>query len=259
VTEVQKRWVLITGGTGKVGSQLVRALLLDGWCVAFTSARAETGAKLVASLTAELPSAVERLVGVVSDFSKQTAAVDLIETLREQGIMPAALVNNARSIETLRLGPDGRPTHEQWLLEFQIAVIIAHDLTIGLANEADAQLSVVVNVSSMYGVVAANPNLYAEGQLSSPIHYNVAKAALIHLTKELAVRLRPKVRVNALSLGGIEGRVDTDFKERYAMLCPAGKMLSEVDVIGPIRFLLSQDAASLVGANIPADGGWTIW
>ena len=57
----------------------------------------------------------------------------------------------------------------------------------------------------MYGIVPPNPNLYKKGESGTPIHYGVAKAALIHLTKELAIRLSDKqVRVNSISYGGVE-------------------------------------------------------
>jgi hypothetical protein len=129
-----------------------------------------------------------------------------------------------------------------------------------LTLQKGSRLRSVVNIGSQYGVVAANPSLYAEQDKGSPIHYGVAKAALIQLTRELAVRLAArKVRVNCLSLGGIEGRVDERFKERYARLCPQGRMLTDSDLTGPVEFLASDASAGMTGHNLVVDGGWTAW
>ncbi len=93
-----------------------------------------------------------------------------------------------------------------------------------------------------------------------PVNYLAAKAAHIHLTHDLAVRLAKKnVRVNCISYGGIEGRVDEAFKERYAQMCPSGRMLNDSDLAGPVMFLLSEAASGVTGHNLVADGGWSLW
>ena len=67
----------------------------------------------------------------------------------------------------------------------------------------------------MYGVVVPNRNLYKDKYKSSSIFYGISKAAQIHLTKELAVRLsQDNIRVNSVSFGGIEGRVSSNFKKK---------------------------------------------
>ena len=111
----------------------------------------------------------------------------------------------------------------------------------------------------MYGVVAPTPSLYDNFEESSAVHYGVSKAAQIHLTKELAVRLAPKIRVNCVSFGGIKGRTDENFENRYKNLTPLQRMLEEEDVVGPIDFLVSDNSTNMTGQNIKVDGGWTIW
>ena len=112
----------------------------------------------------------------------------------------------------------------------------------------------------MYGSVAANPALYEGDSAQSPIQYGLAKAGLHHLTKELSVRFaKDNIRVNCIAFGGVEGRSHSDFKSRYAMLSPMGRMLREEEVIGPLEFLITTASSSITGHTIAADGGWTVW
>ena len=80
------------------------------------------------------------------------------------------------------------------------------------------------------------------------------------MTKELAVRFaKDGIRVNCIAFGGIDGRVDKNFKDRYSKLTPMGRMLKEEDILGPVDFLLSETSSSITGEVLAADGGWTIW
>ena len=135
-----------------------------------------------------------------------------------------------------------------------------YELSMELFNTQPNELRTITNIGSQYGVVAANPALYEDYPKQSPIQYSVAKAALIHLTKELAVRFSDfDIRVNCIAYGGVSGRVDDSFEARYAKLTPSGRMLSESDLVGPLDFLVSESCKAINGQTIQADGGWTLW
>jgi NAD(P)-dependent dehydrogenase (short-subunit alcohol dehydrogenase family) len=92
------------------------------------------------------------------------------------------------------------------------------------------------------------------------LHYGVSKAGLGHLTKELAVRFADQdIRVNCVAFGGVEGRVDENFKNRYSLLCPMGRMLNEGDLAGPVDLLLSSASSAITGHTLIVDGGWSLW
>ena len=241
--------VLITGGTGKIGSKLVEHFHALGRTVVFTSRSDENIARTIAGR--------ERLLGIKVDFRDKGAVDTIVGALRESGTSVSALVNNARDLAALGLDEDGTVPDENWMAEYRIDVVLPYRLSIALAGEGG--LSKIVNISSMYGMNAFNPHLY-EGPFRPALQYACAKAALIHLTKCLAVQFAPrKIAVNCVTYGGVEGRVDEGFKKRYATLCPAGRMMTDDETVGAVDFLLSDKSSYITGQNIVVDGGWGIW
>lgn len=249
--------ILITGGTGKVGSQLVKQFASLGYKVIVSG---RTMSKLKA-LADEINSNNNHCVFPIQvDHEKEDAANKIISFLNSHDFMPDVLINNVRNISNLRIGESGITDRQAWLGEFTVGVVNSYELSMALVLHEHTRLQAIINITSMYGIVAPNLALYEDHQKQSPIQYGVVKAALIHLTKELAVRLAEfKVRVNSIAYGGIEGRVDEEFKKRYAKLCPQGCMLQEEDVVGAAEFLATDKSMGVTGHNLVVDGGWTIW
>jgi NAD(P)-dependent dehydrogenase (short-subunit alcohol dehydrogenase family) len=174
--------------------------------------------------------------------------------------MPDCLINNARNLAYLQIGEDGVVARQDFINEFTLDVVIPYELVMALSQAQESRLRAVINIGSQYGTVAPNLNLYTNPLRESPLQYGVSKAALTQLTKELAVRLAKRgVRVNCVAFGGVEGRVDEEFKKRYAALCPIGRMLGEHELAGPVDLLLSDSASGVTGHVLMVDGGWSIW
>jgi NAD(P)-dependent dehydrogenase (short-subunit alcohol dehydrogenase family) len=110
----------------------------------------------------------------------------------------------------------------------------------------------IVNISSVSGVRPA-PGI---------AFYGVTKAALIHLTEELAVELAPKVRVNAVAPAVVKTRFATALyegrEEEVAATYPLRRLGEPEDVAGAVAFLCSPDAAWITGQTIVIDGGLTL-
>lgn len=139
---------------------------------------------------------------------------------------------------------------------------IAHTLNkIAYALEPDSS---VIFIGSMYGVVAPNPYLYAhfnggEGSVKNPA-YGASKAALISLCNQYAIQFAHKsIRFNLLTLGGIEGEQDIEFKEKFKTLVPLQRMGGSLEIKNALRFLLSSDSSYMTGHNLILDGGFTTW
>ena len=90
----------------------------------------------------------------------------------------------------------------------------------------------------------------------------MTKAALIHLTEELAVELAPKVRVNAVAPAVVKTRFATALyegrEEEVAATYPLGRLGVPEDVAGAVAFLCGPDAAWITGQTLVIDGGVTL-
>jgi NAD(P)-dependent dehydrogenase (short-subunit alcohol dehydrogenase family) len=110
----------------------------------------------------------------------------------------------------------------------------------------------IVNISSISGVRPA-PGIG---------FYGVTKAALIHLTEELAVELAPKVRVNAVAPAVVKTRFATALyagrEDEVAARYPLKRLGIPEDVAGTVAFLCSRDAEWITGQTIVIDGGITL-
>lgn len=246
--------VLLTGATGKIGSIFTKNMLREGWRVVAISRTADKLQSLKLEIGKEWHS---NFVGIELNLGSPSYVETLLNILSDQRIYIDSIVNNARRIDTLAYDTLGYMPKENWAVEFDLGVVVPYQLTMHLLDNGHP-IRNVVNIASMYGVVAPNMKLY-EQPTQSPINYGVVKAAQIHLTKELAVRLAPAVKVNAISYGGVEGRAPESFKKRYAELAPNKKMLCENDIFGPLKFLLSEESSGMQGHNLLVEGGWTLW
>ncbi len=247
--------ILITGGSGRIGALLVRHFLGKGWGVVAT---VHSEASLERMATEYGNSQGVSLIRC--DLRDPDGVLKLVADIKQRSLQPYALVNNARCLDNLKIESDGSVTRDRFVDEYIIDVVAPYELTLALARMKSGMFRKVVNIGSQYGVVAANTGLYENYAQQSPLHYSVAKAALVHLTREMAVRLASdNIQVNCISFGGIEGRVDDAFKARYAALCPQGSMLKESDIAAHVDYLVSPDSSGLTGHNLIVDGGWTLW
>lgn len=244
--------ILITGGTGLVATAQVRHFLSKGHRVAITY---RDDAKLEAARFTGDFVAVK-----VPDLLEPGAVSKLVDELARRGCMPECLVNNACDGRWHRMEPDGHVPEECFVNHYRINVVVPYELSWQLATRPGSRLRKIVNVSSMYGIVPHNPQLYVHPETETPLQYSVAKAALIHLTKDLAIRFRDKgVMVNAVSYGGVEGRVDEAFKQRFAPLTPLRRMMRPEETIPAVEFLVEEESGYMTGQNIVVDGGRTVW
>ena len=248
--------ILITGGSGLIGIRLLKYYLKNDYRVICTVASIKSEKKLNKEFEVYIKE--KKLFILMYDFNEEKFSEKLIDELKANNLKPYAIINNARNIENLNVN-DESISSENWLKEFNISVVASYKLVVGLIRMQNSALKRVINISSIYGVVAINQSLKTHKNKLTPMHYSVCKAALIHLTKELTAKYGKKITFNSVSFGGIRGRASESFIKNYSNLSPNGRMLYIDEVIEPINFLLSADSSGINGHNLVVDGGWTIW
>jgi NAD(P)-dependent dehydrogenase (short-subunit alcohol dehydrogenase family) len=90
--------------------------------------------------------------------------------------------------------------------------------------------------------------------------YGASKAALINVTKSMAQEWAEwKVRVNALSPGGVYDGQDPGFVKKLSERIPMARMAEPDEFEGAIVFLASDASSYVTGANLVVDGGRVCW
>jgi 3-oxoacyl-[acyl-carrier protein] reductase len=104
----------------------------------------------------------------------------------------------------------------------------------------------VVNAGQLQG----QPNVTA---------YTIAKAGVLVLSRSYAKLLGGHgITVNTISPGFIDTGMDPEFVAQIAPRIPAGRVGQPDDVVGAVRFLLSDAAAYVNGADVQVSGGWGV-
>ena len=123
----------------------------------------------------------------------------------------------------------------------------------------------IVNVSSIYGMLSPVQDLYAfrreRGEtFVKPVAYSISKSAILNLTRYLATYwAKDGVRVNTLTLAGVQNDQPQEFLEAYNARVPMGRMLEAREALGAVVFLASDASSYVTGANLVVDGGWSAW
>mgnify|MGYP002856324444 CR=1 FL=1 len=116
----------------------------------------------------------------------------------------------------------------------------------------------IVNISSIYGVVANDPTIYLGTDMKQPATYTFVKAGMINFTRYLANYYgKQGVRANCISPGGYFNNQPEEFVDEYTKRVPVGRMLDNEDIKGAVVYLASDASEYINGHNLLVDGGWT--
>lgn len=241
---------VVTGASGRLGPAMVTALATAGATVVAVARSAERLAPLASS----------QVIAAPCDITSPEWPALIRSVAADHGRLDV-LVNNAH---IGRGGSLGTATDEQWTEGWDLAVratergIQAARPHLAASAAAGGPAS-IVNVSSMYGVVAPDPRMYDGEELRNPPYYGAAKAALLQLTRYAAAELAAEgIRANALVLGPFPGsQVDPALLERISSRTMLGRVGSPEEVAGAVLYLASRASSFTTGSTLTVDGGWT--
>lgn len=245
--------VVVSGASGLYGSLFARALAEAGAHVVLTSRDAERAEHSAHALRADGLEAS----AMVLDLESAESTTNFASMFLERFGAPDVLVNNA----VQRAGGGLFETSvEEW--ESTSAVNsrglfhITQSLAAGMAERGSGS---IVNIGSIYGLVAPDFSIYEGTGMTMPAFYSFDKAGMVGFTRYLAAALGARgVRANCICPGGLraEGQ-DERFVAAYERRVPLRRLADEDDVTGTLVYLASDAASYVTGAIIPVDGGWS--
>lgn len=252
------RTALVTGGAGPLGSVLADALAAQGADIIISDIK-EQACKDVAAGLQDRHGVAAR--GIASNLLETDGTRKLVEAI--EGPLDI-LVNNAAFTGTSGVPGYAVPFDEQTDEAFELASSLNLRAPFSLARRlapklAESEGASIVNVSSIYGIVAPNMGLYEGTRMGNPAAYGATKGGIVQLTRYLSTVLAPRIRVNAFAPGGIARGQDSAFTERYEKLTPLGRMATEDDFRGVVAWLASDASRYVTGQTIAVDGGWSAW
>jgi NAD(P)-dependent dehydrogenase (short-subunit alcohol dehydrogenase family) len=232
---------IVTGASRGIGLAAAKALAAGGANVVVT-------ARALESATAAAGEIGSSAVGFAAHAADENSARECIDFVEQRFGRIDILVNNAGTNPAF--GPLLDQDHTRFAKLFDIN-LWAPILWTQLAAEAWMREhgGVVINTASINGMsVSADLGLY-----------NVSKAALIHLTKQLALELSPRIRVNAVAPGVVRTKLaEALWKNHEAEVAASTPLerIGEPDDIGSAIAFLASDAASwITGETLVIDGG----
>jgi NAD(P)-dependent dehydrogenase (short-subunit alcohol dehydrogenase family) len=117
----------------------------------------------------------------------------------------------------------------------------------------------LVNISSIYGVIAPKFKLYDNVPMTMPVEYAAIKSSILHLNKYVTAYINDsRFRINAVSPGGIFDCQPQEFLDAYKKETHGAGMLKADDIVASILFLLSENSKFVTGQNIVIDDGFSL-
>lgn len=241
------RAALVTGASGALGEHFARVLHAAGARVALAARRTDALAKLAAELG-------EGAVPVALDVTDSAAVGRAFDAAEAAFGAPCDVVVNNAGIAVTR--PALEQTEADWdgVLDVNLRGCFLVAQTAARRLVAAGKPGSVVNIASVGGLRV----------LSGVAGYTAAKAALLQLTRQLAVEwARHGIRVNAIAPGYVLTPINADFfatETGQALIkrSPQRRLGRPEDLSGPLLLLASDAGAHMTGATLVVDGGHSV-
>lgn len=255
IYSVKDKVILITGATGYLGSKMVEHLTVAGAKVISISRDFDKLKKLSNKLSIPLEQFFE--VDVSDEVSVKNAFEQIFKAFDRIDV----LVNNAYFGISKKFNDYSR---QDWYMSLD-GTIVSVDITTQavvpyMKNNRKGR---IINISSMYGMVSPNPEIYSTEEMINPLSYGVGKAGVIQYTKYVAMMLaKYNINVNTISYGPFpnpEYVKDKEFLTKLAKKTFLNRVGKSEEVTAAVFFLSLDENSFLTGQNIIVDGGWTSW
>lgn len=258
--DLSNRTVLLTGAAGLLGKQYADGLSQAGANVILSDVNYYECRKMENELRRKYKCSP---LAAKVDISNEKSVTSLIRTALKQFSSIDVLINNAVFPETKK---ERSIPFEKFPLSVWNQIISVNLNGMFLCTREVGKImkkqkcGSIINISSIYGMIAADQRIYGQSGLNSTAAYAVTKSAVLNFTRYLASYWnRTGIRINSLTLGGVESGQDSEFIRNYSYKTMIGRMAHKDEYVGAVLFLASDASSYMTGANLVVDGGWTAW
>ena len=244
---------VVIGGSGKLGFPMAEALAEAGAKVYIASRSSENFQPVVDKLCSQGLNAE----GVELDQSNEKNVIEVVDTISKDFKVPDILINSGCSRPMKKFFYDSVDNWDKSMQENARGMFI----TARAFGESMAKIGKgsIINISSIYGLVAPDMNVYQGSDFETEPDYAFLKGGIISFSKYLASYYSKKgVRVNCISPGGFYNNQPEPFLSKYIAKTPMGRMAEHDDIKGVAVFLASDASKYITGSVIAVDGGWTM-
>ena len=250
--------VLITGGNGHLGKAMSEILCEYGATLVIASRNHQENLELKSDLVKKYDCKVKT---IELDISSRADIDESIRSLIDEFGKIDVLINNSyygAGNELLEMKDD------DWYKGIDGSINSCYRMTQAvLKYMKEKKGGKIINIASMYGIVAPDVSIYEENNFYNPANYGVGKAGIIQLTKYIAaVYGKFGITCNTISPGPFpnpEVQKDQKFIKDLSERTPLKRIGVPDDLKGLVLLLASEASNYINGANISIDGGWTIW
>jgi 3-oxoacyl-[acyl-carrier protein] reductase len=253
--ELQGRVALVTGGAGGIGGAVVRGLAKAG--ISGVAVNYRKSGKEAEELAAEIERQGVNAIAIQADVQNDAHVRTMMKTIEGKFGRLDVVVNNAGVTHWVKLADLEGLTDAIWDEILDVNVKGAFRCARAAAKLLEANQGMIINVSSISGVLAPST--------MSSLAYGTAKAALIYMTRGLAVALAPKVRVNCVAPAftdtpWMSQHFGAEYQEVIAKASagyPLQRIATPEDIAGAILGLIT-GGDFVTGQTLLVDGGLSL-
>jgi 3-oxoacyl-[acyl-carrier protein] reductase len=253
--ELSGRVALVTGGAGGIGGAVVRKLAQAG--VSGVAINYRKSNKEAEKLVAEIERSGVKAIAIQADVQSDEQVRSMIGRIQDHYGRLDILINNAGVTYWVKLSDLDGLTDEIWDEILDVNVKGAFRCARAAQRLLEANQGMIVNVSSISGVLAPST--------MSSLAYGTAKAALIYMTRALAVAMAPKVRVNCVAPAftdtpWMSQHFGADYQQvisKAASGFPLQRIATPDDIAGAVLGLIT-GGDFVTGQTLMVDGGLSL-
>ena len=246
-----RRAAFVTGASYGIGAATALALARDGFDVAVSATRVENLSNVVTKLEAMGTRVVPVALDLRAQSSIELATAQVIKAVGRVDV----LVNNA-GVTLRKAALDVTP--EEWDAVIRTNLTGTFFMTQQVARHlvGSGRPGCIISIASTHGLVG----------LATRSAYGISKAAIIHMTRMLAIEWADHgIRVNAIAPGRVEtgsparaaSLADPKYREAMLNRVPLHCFCTSEEVAGAASYLASPQAAYITGQTLILDGGLT--